>query len=76
MDQTTAPEFLRRIGRNIKAERARRDWTQEALAHASGVGVAQVARMERGEMDTGITKYMRIASALGVPTATLLQGVE
>lgn len=29
MDQTTAPEFLRRIGRNIKAERARRDWTQE-----------------------------------------------
>lgn len=63
---------LRRIGRNIRAERARREMTQEGLARAAGLGPAQIARMERGEMDSGITKYLRIAQALGVDLPTLL----
>lgn len=75
MDKSDANEVLRRIGRNIKAERARREWTQEALAHNAGVGVAQIARMERGELDTGITKYVRVARALGVVPSVLLQDV-
>lgn len=67
---------LRQAGRNIRAERARRELTQEALANQAGLGVAQLARMERGELDSGITKYIRIARALGVPLPTLFQGVE
>lgn len=76
MNKSEATDVLQRVGRNLKAERARRDWTQEALAHEAGIGVAQIARMERGELDTGITKYVRVARALGVSTSTLLQGVE
>ena len=67
---------LRQIGRNIRAERARRDLTQEALAHESGVAVAQVARMERGESDTGIAKYVRLARAMKVRPEVLLQDIE
>lgn len=67
---------LKRIGRNIRAERARRDLTQEALAHSSGVAVAQVARMERGESDTGISKYVRLARAMKLQPSALLQDVE
>jgi transcriptional regulator with XRE-family HTH domain len=76
MDQSEATSVLRHIGRNIKAERARRELTQEGLAHEAGIGVAQVARMERGELDTGITKYVRVARALAVTPALLLEGVE
>jgi transcriptional regulator with XRE-family HTH domain len=67
---------LKHIGRNIRAERARRDLTQEALAHASGVAVAQLARMERGESDTGISKYVLLARAMKVKPSVLLQDIE
>lgn len=76
MGKRETTDVLKQIGRNIKAERARRDLTQEALAHASGVAVAQVARMERGESDTGISKYVRLARALNVAPALLLQDVD
>jgi transcriptional regulator with XRE-family HTH domain len=76
MSTTETGEVLKQIGRNIKAERARRELTQEALAHQSGVAVAQVARMERGETDTGISKYVSLARAMEVTPALLLQGIE
>lgn len=76
MASSDSRDVLRRIGLNIKAERARRDLTQEALANRSGVAVAQVARMERGESDTGIVKYVMVARAMNLPPATLLDDVE
>lgn len=76
MDERERTGVLRHIGRNIRAERARHEWTQEDLAHEAGLGVAQIARMERGELDTGIVKYVLVARALGVDPALLLQGVS
>ena len=76
MGSNDTREVLRRIGLNIKAERARRELTQESLAHRAGVAVAQVARMERGESDTGISKYVLVARALNVSPELLLQGVQ
>lgn len=76
MDSSEKDAALRQVGRNIKAERARRELTQEALAHMSGIGVAQLARMERGETDSGLTKYVRVAHALDVAPALLLEGVR
>ena len=46
------------------------------MALESGVAVAQVARMERGESDTGVSKYVALARAMKVTPALLLQGVE
>lgn len=68
-------DVLKQIGRNIKAERARREWTQEMLAFESGVAVAQVARMKRGETDTGIAKYVLLARAMNVSPSLLLQDI-
>lgn len=76
MANTDSIDVLKQIGRNIKAERARRELTQEALAHQSGVAVAQVARMERGESDTGISKYVLLARAMKVQPALLLQDLD
>ena len=64
------------IGRNIRAERARAGLLQEEVAHLAQMGTAQLARMERGEVDSGITKYVRVARALGVPVTVLFQGVS
>lgn len=76
MSSPNTTDVLKQIGRNIKAERARREWTQETLAFESGVAVAQVARMERGETDTGIAKYVLLARAMNVSPSLLLQDVK
>ncbi len=76
MPSPTSGDVLKLIGRNIRAERARRELTQEALAEAAGIGAAQLARMERGESDTGISKYVSVARALRVSPTILLQGVD
>ncbi|MFT4265573.1 MAG: helix-turn-helix transcriptional regulator [Nocardioides sp.] len=67
---------LRHVGLTIKAERARRDWTQEKLAHDSGLSVSQIARMERGLRDAGVTRIVRVAWALGIDPAVLLGGLS
>ena len=73
---TTDEALLRQIGLNVKAERARRNLTQEGLARVAGLGPAQIARMERGEMDTGITKYLHVARALDIDPAVLFHGIR
>lgn len=72
----TTDKWLLQVGRNIRAERTRRGWSREALASDADVSSMQIARMERGEMDTGILKYLRVARALGIDPTVLLQGVE
>ncbi|MGZ4324358.1 MAG: helix-turn-helix domain-containing protein [Solirubrobacteraceae bacterium] len=69
-------DVLRQVGRNIRAERARSELTQETLAHMAGIGVAQLARMERGQTDSGLTKYVRVARALEVGLELLLRDVR
>lgn len=69
-------DLLRQIGLNLKAERARRNLTQEGLARLADLGSAQIARMERGEMDTGITKYLRVSKALKIDPAELFHGMR
>ena len=72
MDERAA---LATIGGNLRAERARRNWSQEDFAHRADMAVTQIARMERGEVDSGITKYIRLTHALGIDPSALLVGV-
>ena len=76
MDSDDARKVLITIGRNIKAERARAGLRQDEVAHRAELGVAQYARLERGETDSGITKYVRVAQALEVELAVLLTGID
>lgn len=69
-------ELLQRIGDNLRAERARRNLSQEDLAHLAGMGPTQVARMERGEVDSGVSKFVRLAIAMNAKPADLFVGVE
>lgn len=71
-----AASALRLLGSNMRAERVRRNLTQEAVAAKTGLGTTQVARIERGETDSDITKYLRIAAAIGIDPAELFHGLS
>jgi len=70
------PDLLSEIGSNLRAERVRRNLTQEAVARRSGLGVTQLARMERGETDSGISKYLRVAAAIGIEPTEIFRGIQ
>ena len=55
------------------AARRCRCWTQEDLAHASGLATVQVSRIERGVREIRLTTLLRLLKALDVPPTTLLE---
>ncbi|MEX2447511.1 MAG: helix-turn-helix transcriptional regulator [Solirubrobacterales bacterium] len=63
------------VGRNIRAQRESREWTQEELAHRAGMHPVEVGRAERGARDLRVSTVAKIARGLEVPAAELMRGV-
>ena len=63
------------VGRNIKAHRKRRDWTQEELAHRAGMHPVEVGRAERGVRDLRVSSVVKLARGLDVPPMELLRDI-
>ncbi|MCA7893468.1 helix-turn-helix domain-containing protein [Burkholderia cepacia] len=57
---------------NLRRLRAEREWTQEDLAHYSGLDRSFVAHVERQSRNISLDNLERLAVALEVPVATLL----
>lgn len=68
--------ILRRLGRNLAAERRRNDLTQDEVASRMGVQTTQYARMEQGLHDTGVTKFLKAMWAIGMSTDQLLHKLD
>lgn len=66
---------LSALGNNIRAERARRNLTQQAVADASKLHIAHYGRIERGAHNASLLVLMKIARAIGVDLTVLVQGV-
>ena len=58
--------FLKNFGLNLKSIRKKKNFSQEKLAYESGIELRQIGRIERGEINTGISSIERIASTLKV----------
>jgi transcriptional regulator with XRE-family HTH domain len=58
-------EAAERFGANVGAARIERGWTQEDLAHKTGLAAVQVSRIERGRREVRLTTLLRLARALG-----------
>lgn len=67
---------LQRFGQNVRAARVARAWTQEDLAHHSGLAVVQISRVERGRREIRLTTLLRLLAALEVPAEQLLDGLR
>jgi XRE family transcriptional regulator, fatty acid utilization regulator len=67
------PATVVHIGDKLKRYRTRRALTQAQLAERAGVTTATVARIERDEIEPRMTTLRKLAQALGVDPAELVE---
>lgn len=64
-------KLLRLIGKRIRELRQKQGISQSQLAFESGIRINQIGRIERGEINTGISTLLSVAKALDVPIKEL-----
>jgi transcriptional regulator with XRE-family HTH domain len=62
-----------KIGDNLKRQRIRKALTQEELARRAGLTTASVARIERNETEPRMSTLRKLAKALDVDPAELVE---
>lgn len=65
-----------RFGRNVRSQRERRGLSQEELGHAAGLHPTEISRLERGVREPRLSTVVRLARALGLRPARLLDGID
>ncbi len=61
------------VATNVRAQRTHRGLTLDALAARSGVSRGMLVQVEQGRTNPSVTTLTRIASALGVTVARLVE---
>jgi acyl-CoA thioester hydrolase len=69
------PDPLRTFGANLRAARRGRGLTQEGVATAADMDMSYYGRLERAVIDPGVRTIVRVARALGVAPAALMDAV-
>lgn len=62
-------------GANVRAEMARKGYSQAELARMLGMSQTGISKRLRGETPFDVNELARISAVLGVPLGTLLDGV-
>src|SRR3954453_19156680 len=65
-----------RLGRNVFMARRRAGFSQEALGDFASLHRTEVGMVEKGERLPRVDTLIKLASALGVEAAQLLEGVD
>ncbi len=68
-------DIRRQLGRNVQRIRKEHDWSQEELAFESGLHRTYISGIERGARNPTILVLEKLAGALGVTPARLLESV-
>lgn len=69
-------KLRKKIGARIRQLSQQRGWSQERLGIESGLARSFVAQIERGEKAVRVSTLCKIAAALKVTFAELMQGVD
>jgi transcriptional regulator with XRE-family HTH domain len=60
---------------NLRAERQRLKLSQEALGECCDLNMSEISRLERSKRDPRLATIVKLAGALGIPPAKLLDGI-
>ena len=66
-------DIRKRLGRNVRRLRRERNLSQEEFAFDTGLHRTYISGIERGARNPTVLIVERLADALGVPPAVLLQ---
>jgi transcriptional regulator with XRE-family HTH domain len=66
--------WLQTVGMRVRLARVARRESRAALATLAGVSRVTLGSVERGDHPAGLLVYARVAGAIGVPLAELLDG--
>lgn len=72
----TKSPYLVALGTTIRKKRQETNQSQESLALDAGLDRTYLGGVERGERNITILNLLKVAQALGVAPAALLQGAE
>ena len=67
MEYLKHPDFLVKLGENIRKIRLEKEISQEELSFRTELSRNQIGRIERGEINTGISTLYEIALGLDIP---------
>ena len=65
-------DIQQKLGKNLRAERDKKGWSQEALAHEADIHRTYISDLERGARNPTVMVVDKLAKALGVPMGALL----
>lgn len=65
-----------RFGQNMRTTRLSQGLSQEQLAGRAGLHSTEISRLERGVRDPRLSTIVRIAQALNVPLAALVERTD
>jgi len=68
--------ILTAFGQGVRSHRDAKGFSQEALAEKADLDRTYISDIERGTRNPGLKNVVRLAKALGVPAAKLLEGVD
>ena len=70
-----APEPKEQFAANLRLQRRQAGMSQETLGFRAGLHRTEISLLERGGRDPRLSTIVRIARALGVSPATLLDAI-
>ena len=68
-----ATTVRKRLGKRVRSLREKRKWSQEELAHQSGLARSFTGAIERGEKDLRLTTLIKLANTFRIPIGKLFK---